>query len=136
MKKFEYLEHTADVKIKAYGNNLEETFTNVALGMFNHLTDIEKVKPVIKHELNIKAKRVKSLLYDFLEDLLILLDTDGFILNKIEKISIKEEGEEFILHAICYGDSYKNYDVNGNIKSITYNDMEITDKEIIVVVDV
>lgn len=132
MKQYEYLEHTADIKIKAYGKSKEELFTNVAYGMFNVLTKTSKVKSVIKHEINIEANRIKSLLYDWLEDLLILLDTDGFVLSKIEDLKI----EGLKLTATIYGDSYKNYEVKGNIKSITYNDMEIKDDEIIVVVDV
>ncbi len=128
---YEYLEHTADVKIKAYGETLSKKFENTALAMFNVLTDISKVKQLKTLEINIESKKTKSLLYDFLEELLFKLDTDGFILS-----SIKVNIEDNKLKAIAKGDNYKNYNVKGNIKSITYSDMEITDDHIIVVVDV
>ena len=43
MKKYEYLEHTADTKFRAYGETMEETFTNAALAMMNVMVDAIKV---------------------------------------------------------------------------------------------
>ena len=42
-KKYEYLEHTADIKFLAYGETVEEVFENAALAMFNVIIDTEKV---------------------------------------------------------------------------------------------
>lgn len=136
MKQFEYLPHTADVKIKAYGKTREELFSNVAIGTFNILTDISKVKPKIKKTIKIESKKITSLLYDYLEEFLFLLDTEGFIISKIEKINITEKQDTFELNADISGDSYKNYVTKGDIKAITYHEMEIKDNYIIVVVDV
>ncbi|MFC1690661.1 archease [Nanoarchaeota archaeon] len=139
-KKFEYLEHTADKKFRAFGSTLEEAFKNSGLAMFNILVNPEDVKPEIKHKLKVNTRKLESLLYDFLEELLILLDTDGFVLSSIDKIEIKEKDGIFDLVCEFSGDSYKNYEVSGNIKSITYNDMKIekvnNNYEITAVVDI
>ena len=37
--KFEFLEHTADVYIAAYGKNLAEAFENAAFAMSNVMTE-------------------------------------------------------------------------------------------------
>jgi len=132
MKQFEYLEHTADAKFRAYGKTLEEAFANAALAAFNILTDITRVQPKIKHEIKIHYKKKESLLYDFLDQLLFLLDTEGFILAKVDKIKITSSE----LTATVSGDSYKNYDVHGDIKSVTYNDMLIEEKPNKVIVQV
>ena len=42
--KYRYLSHTADVKFRAYGQNLEEAFVNAALAMFNVMVETSKVK--------------------------------------------------------------------------------------------
>ena len=42
--RFEYLDHTADVKFRAYGDSLEKAFGNAALAMFNVMVDTSGVK--------------------------------------------------------------------------------------------
>jgi SHS2 domain-containing protein len=124
MVKYKYLEHTADAKFRAYGKNFEEAISNAVTAMFGMLTDIEKVKPKIKRKIEIKAENMKSLVYDFLDELLFLLDTEGIIFTHLENVEFKE----FSIKATAVGDSYKNYDISGNIKSMTYNDMVVEDK--------
>jgi SHS2 domain-containing protein len=126
--KYEFLDHTADAKFRAYGSNLEEAFENAALATFSILLNPEKVKPIITKEIKITSAKKTSLLYDFIEELLFLLDTEGFLLNKVENLKINQE-DNFVLTCKVYGDSFKNYSISGNVKSITYNDMLIEEKE-------
>ncbi len=128
--KFKYLEHTADAKFEAYGANMEEAFMNAALATFNIITKTENVKPAIEKEISVNAKRDTSLLYDFIEELLFLLDTEGFILSEVKDLKIIKVEDSFDLKATITGDDYKNYpgEVHGNIKSITYNDMSIIER--------
>ncbi|MBU1198296.1 MAG: archease [Nanoarchaeota archaeon] len=125
MKKYEYLDHTADLKIRAYGKTIEEAFVNTAIGGFDFLTDTKKVKKKIEKNISISANRIESLLYDFLEELLFMLDTDGLITAEIKDLKIQQEKEKYSLTCIALGDNYKNYDVKGNIKSVTYSEMSI-----------
>jgi SHS2 domain-containing protein len=136
MKKFEYFGHTADAKFRAYGKTLEEAFINSALAMYNIICDSDKVLLNEIKKIKISAKRKESLLYDFLEEFLFLLDTGGFLLNKIENFKIKKIRGEFHLSCEAFGDNYKKYDVKGNIKSITYNEMFIREKEDKVIIQV
>lgn len=123
--KYKYLPHTADAEFLAYGKTIEEAFTNAAEATFAILKDPEEIKPEIKKEFAIEAKRIHSLLYDFLEEVLIFLDTDGWLLSKVDEIKIEKTEDGYKLKCTCSGDSYKNYEVAGNIKSVTYNNMEI-----------
>ena len=41
--KFEFLEHTADVYIAAYGESVEEALGNAGLAMFEVMTDTKRV---------------------------------------------------------------------------------------------
>jgi SHS2 domain-containing protein len=54
--KFEFLEHTADVYIAAYGKSLEEAFENAALAMFEVMTDTEKVSPDMENSVEVEAE--------------------------------------------------------------------------------
>ncbi len=129
MKKYEFLEHVADAKFKAYGKTLEEAFENVAIGMFNIMVKTEKVEPKITKTLEIKGEDLKSLLYVWLEKLLILLDSDRFLLNKakVEKIN-KKDGYKF--KAQIFGDKISNkYALFGEVKAATYSDMVIKEQK-------
>ena len=123
--RYEYLDHTADLKIRAYGKTIEEAFENTALAGFNFLTDTKKVEKKIEKKISISANRLESLLYDFLEQLLFLLDTDSFILAEIKDMKIKQGKDKYSLQCSALGDNYQNYEVKGNIKSVTYSEMII-----------
>ena len=126
--KYEYLKHTADLKVRAYGKTLEEAFANAAIGGFDFLTDTTKIKKKTAKKISIKSKRLEALLYDFIEQLLFLLDTESFIISDFKDIKIKQAKDKFELKCIALGDSYKNYEIKGDIKAITYSEMKIEQK--------
>lgn len=119
MKKFLFLEHTADIKFQAFGKSIEEMFENSALGMFNSMYD-GKVKEKRKAKIKVKGKDFESLLYNFLEELLVLFDGEGFFLSKVEKLKINKQ---FKLEAEVVGDDASNYKINIDVKAITYHEM-------------
>ena len=128
-KQYEYLPHTADVKFKAYGKDLEEAFKNAALATFDIMTDIKKVKTKIEKEISVKAIRKETLLYDFLEALLYQMDTEGFLLHEVKDIEIKKTDKGYTLNALVAGDEAEGYDVSSYIKSVTYSDMFIKEEK-------
>ena len=119
MKRYEYLEHTADAKFKAYGKSDEEKFENCALAMFGIIIEPEKVKEVKEYSIEIEAKSLRGLLYDFLDELLYYHETEDFVISKVKEIKIEDNK----LKAKVIGDSWKNYDTYGHVKAITYSEM-------------
>ncbi|MBL7147703.1 MAG: archease [Nanoarchaeota archaeon] len=127
--KYKFLEHTADAKFQAFGKSLEEAFSNAALAMVSIMIDPSKVKGKIKKEFTVEGSDKKSLLYQFLEEILFLLDTEGFVLNKVEKLEISKNK----VKAVLVGDKISNkYKLSGDVKAVTYNDMEIKEKPFMV----
>ncbi|MBL7054726.1 archease [Candidatus Woesearchaeota archaeon] len=124
MKEYTFLEHTADAKFRAHGKNLEEAFTNAALAMFSIITDTHKIKEKTTHDIECSSKDLKSLLYDFLEELVFLIDTENFLLSKVKELKIFKE-KLYFLRAVVAGDEADNYETTGDIKAVTYYDMEI-----------
>ncbi|MEK6868344.1 MAG: archease [Nanoarchaeota archaeon] len=140
MKQYEYLEHTSEAKFAAWGKTIEEAFSNAAIAMENIIVETEKVKPKIKKKIVIETKHTKALLYDFLQELLVLFDSERFALHKVETITIHQKGSDFHLHATVSGDDAQHYEMHSGVKSVTYNEMEITEKKgvwkVVVVLDV
>ena len=118
--KYKFLEHTADVKFQAFGETIEEAFENSAIAMFEVLHK-GKVKNKKKVKISVNGRDFESLLYNFLEEFLVLFDSKRFFLSKIEKIKINKK--KFKLEAEVSGDDSKNYEMNSYIKAVTYNEM-------------
>lgn len=134
--KFEFFEHTSDAKFRAYGENLCEAFGNAALALFSIMTDIKKISPEIRKQITVKSTTRQSLLYDFLEELVYLVDTEAFLVCEVECIEIKKEAGYYFLTVKIIGDKADKYDVHTQIKAITYNDMFITEEPGFVMVQV
>ncbi|MAE12995.1 archease [Candidatus Woesearchaeota archaeon] len=122
--KFEYLEHTADVKFRAYGKTLDEAFGNAALALTPLLTE-DSVERVTKREISVSASNKEALLYDFLEELVVLQDTDGFLVAGVDSVEIKDREKGFSLQAVVWFDHAKRYETHGDLKSVTYHEMVI-----------
>ena len=123
-KNFEFLPHTADVKIRAYGKSLEDAFKNSALALKEAMTE-KKIKPRIQKLIVIQSENESSLLYDFLEQFLYLFDAKDFIISKIGKINITKSKNKLVLKAELIGDKASNYPFTNDVKAITYNEMLI-----------
>jgi SHS2 domain-containing protein len=125
-KNYKFLPHTADVRIEAYGKSLEEAFTNCAYAMTDVVVDHSKVAAVVEKEITAEGENRESLLYDFLEQFLILIDSDGFLLHEIKSLEIS--GNK--LSVKCIGDSYsEKYEIHTHVKAVTYQEMSIEESK-------
>jgi len=116
---YKFLKHTADVKFQAFGNTLNKSFANSSIAMFKTMYE-GKIKNKITKKISVKGKDLESLLYNFLEELLLLLDTKNFFLSKCK---VKIDVEKLMLKAELSGDNLKNYNMGLQVKAVTYNEM-------------
>jgi len=129
-KKFEYLEHIADVYVVAYGSNLEEAFENAALATVEVMTDTNKINLKRLEKVEIKAKDEQALLYSWLEELLILFDVEGLLFSKFKVYEISEIEKGFKLIAKIWGETFdpRRHPQKIGVKAVTYHLMEIVKK--------
>jgi SHS2 domain-containing protein len=139
-KKYQFLEHTADAKFQAFGRSLDEAFKNAAYAMVSLMWDREKIERKIQKPVKVEGRDLEQLLVNFLEEILYFLDSQIFLLHSVEKIQIQRIAEVYVLESLFLGDDYRNhYQPYGDVKAITYNEMEIHTKNrfmVQVVVDV
>ncbi len=127
---FEFLEHTADVWIHAFGNTLEESFEQCVYAMMSVMTDPARIRANTYKNIRIVGKDKEELLVHFLNEFLVLFDTEGFIVHKILIESITEQNGEYELGAKALGEPFdgNRHLKDTEIKAITY--MQISIKEI------
>lgn len=133
MKPYEFLDHTADIKVVARGKNLAKAFENAAIATFEVMTDTTKIQPNMTKTIEIENEKLTTLLYDFIDELIFLMDTQAFLLKHCKNTTLtKQETNTYKLQTTLFGDIQKNtdqYDVTSYIKSPTYNEMSIEQKK-------
>lgn len=129
-RRFEFLEHTADAYIAAYGDSLEEAFENAALATFEVMTDIEKVEPKVEDTVEVEAHDEYALLYNWLEEFINKFEMTGRLYSRFKISSIEETPQGLKLRAKAWGEPYdpERHPSKVGIKSITYHRMEIVKK--------
>ncbi len=125
MKKFEFIEHTADIGIKAYGKSLPELFQNSAEAMFTLLIDY-KPKENIKKNIVLEAASLEELLVVWLNELLSLFYTDNFLPVRLSVV-IEDNAVLKSLSAVIAGQNFDPYinKPNTEIKAATYHDLKV-----------
>jgi SHS2 domain-containing protein len=123
---YEFLEHTADAYIAAYGGDLAEAFANAALALFDVMTQVEKVRPKTEDLVEVEGEDEYSLLYRWLEALLVKSETKGMLYSKFE-VTITEKTSVFWLKARVWGEKFdaEKHLQKVGVKAVTYHRMEI-----------
>jgi len=82
--RYEEIEHTADVGIRAYGSTLNELFAHAAEGMFSLIADLTAVKEVGEIEVRLDAEDVPTLLLRWLSELLYVHETEHLLFTSFD----------------------------------------------------
>lgn len=123
---FRYLEEgaTADLLVEAYGSTIGEAFANAALAMFNAITSLKKVEPQISRGIELESEDLVGLLYDFLDELLFINDTENLIFSEID---VYVDDERVRLRAECRGERFDpaKHESGAVVKAVTFHQMRI-----------
>jgi SHS2 domain-containing protein len=114
MKKFEFLSHTADVKIRVYGKNLKEIINNSLLALKSFWKP-KLTKTKIEKEIKVESNNEVNLLIDFLSEVLAETYIEKAIFVKFEP----QELASYSLSGKIIG--YKFIFLSKDIKAITYH---------------
>lgn len=121
MKKFEFLDHAADLKIKVRGSAREEIFENFALAVSEYLSRGRKIEKTRKIFRLISGEDRESLLRNFLDEIVYLLDAEDFVVSEAE---VSFDDREFkTLKAVFYGDDAGKHSDLDHVKAATYSEM-------------
>ena len=119
------LEHATDAIIEVTANNLKEAFEIAGISVIETILDSSKVEENSSRNLIVKGKDLKYLLYNWLEEMVILTITDGFAGKRILLEITKNE--EYQINAKIFGEGIdlKKHEFKVEIKSPTFHEMEI-----------
>lgn len=123
--KFEFIDiTTADVAFIAYGKDLNELFANAALAMFEVMINTKQIEAKVERRIEVQAEDLKSLLFEWLNDLLFYYGSENLAFSKFE---VEVDEKNFKLSAKCFGEKInpEKHETRTEVKSCTYHKMII-----------
>ena len=123
MKRFEVLDHTADIGLVVYGENLKALFENAGEAFFHLITDLRKVRRRVERRIKIGGESLDRLMVDWLSELLYLHDVENLLFKGFKVESIGEDG----LMAVVKGEPFqqKIHVIKTEVKAVTYHRIEV-----------
>ena len=130
-KDFEFLPHTADIQMRAYGKTKEELFCNALNGMFQsigpHAQGCEQKNGRLvclrlpeKQMVGVRSTQLDLLLVDFLSEALYLSDVYNQAYFDVEFYELTDTH----VRATLKGVNVERFDVV-EIKAVTYHELEV-----------
>lgn len=117
---FEFLDHPADLKLRAWGVNLQELFAHAAEGMMAHLfgKGIATFQPSPREMIEIEAPDREALLVEWLSELLYRVTSEyhayvGFDIHELGETGLKASARPVAAEAI------------EDIKAVTHHELSI-----------
>lgn len=123
MKKYEIIDHTADIGLRAKGEDLKQLFINAALGMFNIMADLKNVQNKKTLEINLEAPNIEELFLSWLSELLYHYNSKRivcreFVIRELEQNKISALAKGQILDA-------KKHNLKTEIKAVTFHELKV-----------
>jgi len=127
MKRFEVLDHTADIGLIVYGGNLKALFENAGEAFFHLITDLRKVRRRTERRINIGGESLERLMVDWLGELLYLHDVENLLFKGFKVESVGEDG----LQAVAKGEPFQEgvHVIKTEVKAVTYHRIEVREEK-------
>jgi SHS2 domain-containing protein len=123
MKRFKVLDHTADIGLIVYGEDLKALFENAGEAFFHLVTNLRKVRSRTERRIEIQGEILERLMVDWLTELLYLHDVENLLFKKFKVESIGKAG----LKAMVKGEPFQEgvHAIKTKVKAVTYHRIEV-----------
>lgn len=135
---YEIKDHMSEAKFETTGETIEEAFSE-AVNAFADITGGEGGQT--RHTIKVDSESHEALLFDFLDELIFLQDTEDVVISHAEEVTIEEKEEGYHLEATLWTNPITTGSEAKDIKGPTYSEMSINYEkgegwEIIAVLDI
>ena len=122
---YKILDHATDAFIEVTASSLIEAFEIAGYSVIDTILDNSKIEKKKERNIVVNGKDLNYLLYNWLEEIIYLIITEGFAIKKL-KITL-EKNEEYTISAGIFGENIdiKKHGFKVEIKSPPFHEMEI-----------
>lgn len=90
---YRWIEHTAEIELQIEDESPEAVFTE-ALVAFGDLVSEERGGEPVSHRVNVTAADLPALLAEWMNELVYLADTDGFVPERVDRLRLADASIE------------------------------------------
>ena len=123
-KRYEELDHTADLRLRIFGADERELFANAAFALFDRIVDLASVRAQVAHEIEASGADIEETLVNFLSELLYRRETQNILYRdcEIRELTLQR------VRSVCMGETFSpsRHEAKAEIKAVTFHDVEIT----------
>jgi len=135
---FQIEEHVADVKIRIWASDVEEILVQASYGMWSLMTDPRCVPHDKDWEIVVDGKDLEEILVNFLNEQIMLLESEGLVVGAVEKLRLEQKDSGFEVKASFLGASASGLrkPLERQVKAATYHELEIGPSKACITFDV
>lgn len=120
---YEYLEDIAiaDTAFRAWGMDLEETFTAAADATMNVMVEeLDSIQPRERREIKLENNELDMLLFNFLQEFIYYKDSEQLIL-RVHQMKIMGKDHRYVLEAAAMGEKLdpNRHHLKVDVKAVT-----------------
>jgi protein archease len=120
---YETFEHTADLGLRVWADDLNRLFADAARGLFSIIvTDLDSIRPSQSVSIAVEGNVSELLLFDWLNELLYIYDVRRLLLCRFE-VEFGPSG----LEATAFGEPIDaaRHALDHEVKAITYHGLKL-----------
>lgn len=128
---FEYLEHTADVKFRAYGTTPDQMLSNAAAALFAAMISPDQVTEKEFWPVELEEEELEDLAYQWLSEIVFLFETESAVFSSFLVTLARGEGGSWRLSAKIGGErmDQKRHSFLAEVKAVTRHKFVIEKNE-------
>jgi SHS2 domain-containing protein len=121
----------ADIAFRAWGHDLEETFTAAADAVMNAMVeDLSAIQPRQTRTLSLAHEALDMLLFNFLQELIYYKDAEQLLL-RVQHLRLADASQPYTLHASLVGEPIdpNRHRLRVDVKAVTLHRFSLTQTE-------
>lgn len=127
MTPFEFIEHTADIAVRASGDSIATAFAAAADALTHLLTDGAEVEGQERIEFKIESVDLEGLLVGMLSEIILRFDADGQVCGDFH---VHFNGDsELHVEASCEPVDSERHGNGTDVKGVSYHMLEINQED-------
>ena len=126
-KVYRLMDHTADLGMEVFGNDLPALYANAARALFDILVQGSRGGAGLRHDLRFQGADAADLMVNWLRELLFLWNAEQQFVKKITIREVSRTTLNATVETIAYNPD--DHDVLREIKAITYHRIAVEKQE-------
>ena len=133
--RYEYLDHTADIQLHSWGDDLPSALEQLAVAMFGYMTRLtsiavdERTSDEVASHVVARGHDLHSMVFAFLDEWLFVFHDTGFVAKEVEIVQFDRQCWQITSRGRGEILNLDKHPQGTEVKAITYSNMQIHVRE-------